>query len=282
MKIAYLLPAPGIPVQGPSGASAHARGIVRALRQAHAVRLWAAKIEDRRGCFGEVVGARAVGVPGWPSWLAPYREITEVLAARRLVRGVLDAAGAGWTPDRILERHTLFSDAGWRLHDRLGVPWALEVNAPPVQERQRFEVVRQPAWAQRWERAVLQAAPTIFAVSRWLVRWLREDVGCDNVHWVPNGVDVRAGDRVRGRLRLGVSEGEPVVGFVGSMKPWHGVDRLAAIAERSGARLALIGPRPPDPPADAIVTGHLLPGDLADVIAGLDVGLAPYPADAPP
>ena len=284
MKVAYLLPAPGIPVQGPSGASAHARGLCRALMAEHEVHLLAAKLVDRRGRFGEPVRAQAVGVPGWPSWLETYRDLTEVISARRIARSVIHSAHEGWVPALVIERHSLFSDAGWRIHDRLGVPWVLEVNAPLWEERRRFEALRRPAWALSWERRVLLAAPCIVAVSRWLVRWLREDVGCRNVHWVANGAALRAGDRTAGRARLGVGMREPVIGFVGSMKPWHGLHRLAGIAAAVGARLALIGRlgEGVEVPAGALVTQHLDPASLADVVAALDVGLAPYPADAPP
>ena len=282
MRIAYLLPAPGIPVQGPSGASAHVRGLVAALREKHDVRLHAARLSDHRGVFGEPTPARAVEVPGWPSWLETYRDLTEVIAARRLARAVLEDAQTRWRPGLIIERHSLFSDAGWRLHDRLRVPWLLEVNAPLCLERERFEHLRRPQWARSWERDVLQAAPSIAAVSQWLVRWLRDELGCKDVHWVPNGVTPLAGDRAAGRALLGVPEGVPVVGFVGSMKPWHGVERLPRIAEALGARLVLIGKLDGEPPEGALVTGHLPPERLADAVAALDLGLAPYPADAPP
>jgi len=282
VRIAYLLPAPGVPVQGPSGASAHARGIVGALRARHDVRLFAARSTDRRGRFGEPTPARVLGVPGWPSWLERYRDLTEVLAARRIARRVVEDAHKGWKPRLVIERHSLFSDAGWRVHDRLGVPWALEVNAPLWQERARFETLRRPAWAQGWERDVLRAAPLVVAVSQWLVTWLREEIGCENAHWVPNGVSVRLGDRMAGRQALGVQPGEPLVGFVGSMKPWHGVARLPRLAAAAGARLVLIGRKPKTVPPGVIATGHLEPDALADAVAALDVGLAPYPADAPP
>ena len=280
LRIAYLVPAPGIPIRGPSGASAHVRALTQAWTDDHDTKVFAARLKDHRGVFGNPVPAIAVGAPGWPSWLNRYRDLVEVAAARRLAERVLYEARNGWTPDVIIERHTLFSDAGWRLHDALGVPWVLEVNAPPSIERARYEVLRRPRWASRWERSVLQACPTIVTVSRWLVKWLEEEIGCRNVHWVPNGVAAIRGNRVRGREILGLDDEEPVIGFVGSMKPWHGVDRLEAIAQGVDARLALIGPNKVDIEG-AICTGHLAPQDLSDVVAALDVGLAPYPADAP-
>src|SRR5687768_7729061 len=138
MRLAYLVAAPGIPTQGPSGASAHVRSIVTALRNEHDVACVAALDEDRRGRFGTELGASCRGVPGWPSWLGHFRELREVWAARRVARATLDRVFGGQTLDGLVERHTLFSDAGWRVADRLGIPWVLEVNAPPVQERLRF------------------------------------------------------------------------------------------------------------------------------------------------
>lgn len=280
MRVAYLVPAPGIPVQGPSGASAHVRGVVRAMRSAHDVRLYAARITDARGRFGAETPARASGMPPWPRMLGRWRDQQEILAGRRVADAVLADAWKGWTPEIVIERHTLFSDAGWRVHDRLGVPWVLEVNAPASVERARYEELRQPAKAQEWERRVLQAAPVVVAVSRWLVRWLKEEVGCRNVVWVPNGVDAVKGDRARGRALLGIDGEEPVIGYVGSSRQWHDLGSLSRVADAAGARLALVG-RFDDGPAGALLPGHLGPQELADVIAALDVGLAPYVPDAP-
>jgi glycosyltransferase involved in cell wall biosynthesis len=209
-----------------------------------------------------------------------------VWAARRVGRRVVEEGLSGWTPDVLIERHALFSDAGWKASTRLGVPWVLEVNAPLVAERERFETVLRPEWARGWERDVLQAAPAIAAVSRWLVRWLRQEVGCRNVTWVPNGVMPMVGDRNRGRAALGLSPDEPVLGFVGSFKPWHGVGRLGPVATAVGARLVLVGAGPQEVEGIAasrvVRAGHLHGQAFADAVAALDVGLAPYPADAPP
>lgn len=283
MRIAYLLPAPGIPVQGPSGASAHARQLVAALRASHDVRLYAARREDHRGRFGAPVPCRETGVPSWPGVLKDWRELREVRAARRLAREVERDAHDGWMPDLVIERHTLFSDAGWRLHDRLGVPWVLEVNAPPVLERQRFEEIVQRPLAEHWQRRVLQAAPHVVAVSRWLVEWLGDEMGCRTVQWVPNGVTPYRGDRERGRALLGASPDEPLLGFVGSMKPWHGVDTARAMARTLGLRLALVGHGARENSDDdgVLCPGFLSGQDLADAVAAFDVGLALYPADAP-
>ena len=286
LRLAYLVGAPGVPVQGPSGCSAHVRALAKAFSAVADTRVYAACKADHRGVFGEDQPAWVGGVPGWPSWLSRYRELREVWAARRVGRRLVEDGLSGWMPDLVVERHTLFSDAGWRASTRLHVPHVLEVNAPLLMERERFETVLRPDWARGWERDVLLAAPAIAAVSRWLVRWLRSEVGCRNVRWVPNGVVPYRGDRARGRERLGLSPDEPAIGFVGSFKPWHGHQRLGAVAAAVDARLVLIGEGNASvsdlDPERVIRTGFLDGLALADAIAALDVGLAPYPADAPP
>lgn len=286
MRVAYIVGAPGVPVQGPSGCSAHVRAVTHALSELADTRLYAACETDRRGRFGRPTPAWIGGTPGWPSWLSPYREMREVWAGRRIARRVVEDGLGGWMPDVLLERHSVFCDAGWRASERLERPWVLEVNAPLVQERARFEEVRQPRWARRWERSVLRAAPAIAAVSRWLVDWLRNEVGCRRVKWVPNGVAPFVGDRARGRRMLGLDGDEPAIGFVGSFKPWHGHDRLAVVARELDAKLVLVGKRPEAveglSPDRVVLPGHLHGQPLADAVAALDVGLAPYPSDAPP
>jgi glycosyltransferase involved in cell wall biosynthesis len=223
-----------------------------------------------------------VGIASWPGSLRSWRELKEVRTARRVANAVARDVLEGWVPDVLIERHTLFSDAGWQLHDRFGIPWILEVNAPPLKERSRYEDVVRPDLAARWERAVLQAAPHVVAVSRWLVDWLQADIGCRAVHWVPNGVDPVQGSRLRGRALLGADADEPLLGFVGSAKPWHDLDAAQALARGLGVRLAVVGPTDPGQASP----GRLCPGflqgqDLADAIASFDVGLALYPPAAP-
>lgn len=274
MSRLLLVAAPGIPVLGPSGASAHVRGIADAWRPDAIV---AARASDHRGVHGAVSApVHAVGVPGWPSWLAPWREYTEVLTARRVAR-----LASRLAPSLVWERHSLFSDAGWKLHAQ-GADWILEVNAPAVAERLRFETVRQRRWAEDWERDVLTAAPRVIAVSAWLADWLRS-LGCRDVRHVPNGVVPRIGDREATRRALGLQDAF-VVGFLGSMKPWHGVDRLPALLDAIPEATGLVvgdGPVPVAHPR-LVRVGQVTEDKVADLVAAMDVGLAPYAADAPP
>ena len=274
MKV-LLCGAPGIPVLGPSGSSAHLRGIAGALQPDLVV---AARRSDARGEHGAIDAPIVeVGVPGWPSWLEKWRDQREVWSGRRAARVLTRAA-----PKLIWERHALFCDAGWKAHAATGAKWVLEVNAPQCEERVRYETLRRPDWARGWERDVLTAAPCIVAVSRWLTDWCRS-LGYKDVRHVPNGVIPGVGDRDGTRRRLGL-EGKFVIGFLGSFKPWHGVDRLAAILDAIPDAAGLwVGEGPlAVEHARAVRVGQVREEAVADLVAAMDVGLAPYAADAPP
>jgi glycosyltransferase involved in cell wall biosynthesis len=232
---------------------------------------------DGRGSAGpSTVTVHVAGRAGWPTW-APRQAMREVRTARRCAR-----LAASLEPDLVWERHSLFSDAGWKVHAATGARWILEVNAPLVEERARYETLADRAWAEAWERDVLLAAPEIVAVSAALTGWLR-DLGCRRVRHVPNGVVPLAGDRGGARARLGLGD-ELVVGFLGSMKPWHGVERLPALLDRLPGAVGLrVGDGPVQTAHPRLrALGHRNEAEVADLVAAMDVGLAPYAADAPP
>jgi glycosyltransferase involved in cell wall biosynthesis len=217
------------------------------------------------------------GVPGWPSWLGAYREYVEAWSARRAAR-----RAAAISPALCWERHALFSDAGWKLRDATGCRWILEVNAPLCDERERYGSLLRRDWARAWERDVLLAADEIVAVSTWLGDWLAS-LGCENVRVIPNGVQPHAGDREGTRARLGI-ESKFVLGFLGSMKPWHGVERLPELLDAIPGSVGLMvgeGPVVVRHPR-IIAFRNVAEAVAADLVAAMDVGLAPYAPGAPP
>lgn len=295
LRIQYLVPAAGIPACGPSGASAHVRGITAGLAAlGHRVEIFAASGEDARG-FHEapVVPWHATGVAAWPRAPRALAHLRELRTARGVARAAGEAAHQGPPVDLIVERHALFSDAGARLH-RGGVPWVLEVNAPQVIERQRFEGALSLGTARRWERRVLLAAPHLVTVSAWLARWLVQEVGCDpaRVQHLPNGTASPPGDRARGRALAGLDEETWVLGFVGAFRPWHGLQLLPPLLDAlPDAVLLLVGGGRPGEEhlwrslaahPRVVMAGRRAGQELGDLVAAMDVGLAPYPSDAPP
>ena len=127
MPIAYLSASPGIPLQGPSGASAHIRDLVSALRCLDTVDLFVPQIMDRRGAFGPSVEAIETGVVGWPTGSGIGVSTEKFAFPKRLARHALKRH-VRW--DLVIERHSLFSNAGRTVADHQHCPLVLEVNAP--------------------------------------------------------------------------------------------------------------------------------------------------------
>jgi glycosyltransferase involved in cell wall biosynthesis len=296
LRIQYLVPAAGIPVCGPSGASAHVRGITGGLATlGHQVEIFAAAGHDSRGRHADpTVPWRATGVASWPRAPRALAHVREVRTARGVARAASAAGHSGPPVDLVIERHALYSDAGLQVARRLGVPLVLEVNAPQRLERQRFEGGLSDATAARWERRVLRGADRVVAVSAWLHRWLVQEQGCEGhrVTHLINGVTAAEGDRARGRALVGLAPDAWVLGFVGAFRPWHGLQLLPSLLEAlPEATLLLVGAgrtgeealwRPLAQHPRVILAGRRHQGELADLVAAMDLGLAPYPADAPP
>ncbi len=241
---------PGIPWLGPSGSSAHLRAIAGAFAaRGDRVRVAVPCRVDQRG---------AVDAP-------PDVEV------------VTDEPCRGFTPDLVWERHSLHSGRPPNT-----APRVLEVNAPLALERYGSFP---PAKYIRHEQRAWQHADRVIAVSAWIRRFI-ESVGVSptRVRHVANGSSVSGpGDREPARSGYGLSGF--VLGFIGSMKPWHGVDRLPALLDAlPEATAILVGDGPVNAPVHPRLRalGRVPERALPDLLAAMDVGLAPYGRATPP
>jgi glycosyltransferase involved in cell wall biosynthesis len=200
--------------------------------------------------------ARAgVGLAGWlgrlrghvPVWLGEGLELAYNLAAwARLRRAVRTHR-----PDVIYERYNLFLLAGVWLKRLHGVPLLLEVNAPLAEERAVHGALTLRALARWAERHVWRNADMVLPVSHALAAHIRAaGVPDSRITVIPNGahLDARPGEGERDALRadLGLT-GKVVVGFVGFVRPWHGLERVLdafAAADRSDLHLLVVGTGP--------------------------------------
>lgn len=250
---------PGVPIHGPSGASAHLRGIARGFAErGHEVTVGALLHSDARGRIDSPLGVRSftTGRRPWPDGLRTFGEQHD---ARRLAR----RAERLGPYDLIYERYSLFCDAGVRLAHRLGIPHVLEVNAPLSLERGRRS---------RVERRVLRATDRVVAVSPWLTRWAREQ-GATDVQLVPNGSNL---------VRVGATAATLRLVHHGSQRPWHGTPFLARLLDAMPqAELWTFGGTHVDHPR-AKAWPTVGPVALARELSTCSVGLLPYPRNAPP
>ena len=315
MKILQLCSDAGIPVLGRKGAAVHVREMAAAFRRAgHDVILaapllnkspWespaqtAASVLQLRPAAATLAAVAAfkvfTGKLGAPGSLAG--ELRRILYNQELEDELLRRFDSD-PPDFIYERASLFSVAGASVARRLKVPLLLELNAPLALEQSTYRSNGLSDLAAQAERWTLQQADAVLAVSAAL-RDHVVSLGVEpaRVHVVPNGINPElfkpgSGDP-QVRQRLGVGDG-PVLGFVGGLRPWHGVEVLPELLARLAPRhpklrLLIVGEGQlrlelgrrlnERGLSDRVTfTGALAHEQVGEVIRLFDVALAPYPA----
>lgn len=135
----------------------------------------------------------------------------------------------GFTPDVIYERTNYLQDSGYQVARSRKIPYVIEVNAPYVQEKADLDF---PSWKRKKAAKILEAqlnfATRVFVVSEALKQYFVKTYNVDpsKISVTHNAVDPN--DRVEKSKEAGYFEtgGRIVIGFVGSIFPWHGVDLL--------------------------------------------------------
>ena len=272
MHIAYVCLDPGIPVFGTKGASVHIQEVVREYRRrGHDVTVYA----TRRGSDvpDDLAELRVVDVP-----ITTRDEGERERAQQAASASVSDMVRAeGY--DLVYERYSLFST----VIAECGVPGILEVNAPLIDEQRTHRVLVDEQAADAALQEQVQAALATICVSDPVRDWVIARTEGTRVFTVPNGVNVH---RITPQPE---SPGAPVVTFVGTLKPWHGVDVLlrARAQAHKDWQLRIIGDGPMRAELDDLARslgidvdfrGAVAPDAIPQHMAGTAIGVAPYPA----
>ena len=174
------------------------------------------------------------------------------------------------------------------------IPGLLEVNAPLIEEQAQYRILVDRAGAERVADRAFVASSALLAVSGEVAAWLQGfSAAHGKVHVVPNGVRPERFPEMLPPSRPAPA-GVFTVGFVGTLKAWHGlsilVDAFARLHERFPlTRLLLVGdgPEREKTAADlfvrglseaAVFTGTVGPEEVPQLLASMDVAVAPYPA----
>jgi alpha-maltose-1-phosphate synthase len=284
MRVAYFCADPGIPAFGRKGASVHVQEMIRCWRKrGAAVTLYCTRRGD--DVPADLADLEVVCRPV-PRARGTQREAAQASAAAELARRVIDDGA-----DVVYERYSLFSTALAQVTAALRIPGFLEVNSPLIDEQRTYRELHDEQSALRALAVQVAAAAKAVCVSEPIAAWVRRRAGSAAVRIavVPNGVNV---DRIR--PGNGGRAGVPVVVFVGTLKPWHGVDVLieATRHARQDWRLLIVGD---GPQADALraqaargtgagrgpaveFAGAVAPERIPELLAGCAAAAAPYPA----
>jgi glycosyltransferase involved in cell wall biosynthesis len=273
-------------IQSRDGQAVHLDSLVAALRaQGHEVMLVGpsayAKAEFGKSGW---VGRLRRSLPGF---------VTELLELAYTIPATLrlDRAAAEFRPDVIYERYNLFHLAGALVARRRALPLLLEVNAPLAEERARFGGLKLKPLARWAEGFAWRRATWALPVTEVLAGHLREaGVDPSRIVVVPNGIDLEAFPEALAARQAPPAAPELVLGFVGFVRDWHGLDRVieAIAAYRGPARIVLkvVGEGPARADLEAlaarlgiaervIFTGLAGRDDIPGHVAGFDVALQP-------
>jgi glycosyltransferase involved in cell wall biosynthesis len=285
LRVAYVCADPGIPVFGQKGCSIHVQEVIRSLL-AHNVHvsLFTTRLGDKvPPDFQEVKIYRLPTIP------KVERAVRERVA--RSLNFDLELELSLCQPfDFIYERYSLWSYGGMEYARKTGIPGILEVNAPLILEQEQHRGLVDKPEAEAIARQVFQAATTIIAVSREIKNYVSQYVSDrDKIRVIPNGVNPQ---RFRDRL-FNKNSQEFTVGFVGSLKPWHGIPILIDAFARfhcnhPQSRLLIVGDgterdrliaRVAEKNLESAVhfIGAVAPETIPDWLAQMDVTVAPYP-----
>ncbi|WP_189044288.1 glycosyltransferase family 4 protein [Aliidongia dinghuensis] len=235
---------------------------------------------------------------GWVPWLRQKlpRACAELLEFGYSLYAFarLYAAYRRFRPDALYERYNLYTPTGVWLAALTRLPVLLEVNSPMVAERSEHGGLALTALADWTERLSWRSADYVLPVTRALARHVQaKGVPDERIVVIPNGINLshipEPVEGARPKLPLGL-EGKTVLGFIGFMREWHGLDRvvelLAHPAAPADVHLLLVGDGPARAAIEAqaqalgvadrlTITGFLPHGDVPAYLAAFDIALQP-------
>jgi len=285
MKIAYICADLGVPVFGYKGCSIHVQEVIRAfLNQGAEVTLFARHFGGEAPAdFQDVT---LVQLPSGASEDSRQREAFAIELNGKTAEAIAQAGPF----NMIYERYSLWSFAAMEFAKAQALPGVLEVNAPLIEEQDRHRKLFNVAKAERTTQRAFAAASVLAAVSNEIADYLKTfNKTHGRVHVISNGVNL-----TRFQSTPITESGEVfTIGFVGTLKPWHGVDNLIVAfvhlyRNHLGIRLLIVGDGPKREELEkslqshglahaAHFTGAVSPDQVPELLAAMDVAVAPYP-----
>lgn len=274
-------------IQSRDGQGVHLDSLVAALRaEGHEVRVVGPSAYDQAELGGE---SRLVALIRrmLPRFAVELLELAYSLPSFLK----LDRAARDFAPDLLYERYNLFYLAGALVARRRRLPFLVEVNAPLAEERARFGGLALRGLARWSERFVWRRADRVLPVTAVLGGHVAAaGVPAERIVVIPNGIDLADFPESLAARQSGPEAAELVLGFVGFVRDWHGLDAVVrGIAAWDGParlRLRVVGEGPARPGLERLAaelgiadrvefTGLAKREAIPGLVAGFDVALQP-------
>lgn len=202
-------------------------------------------------------------------------------------------------PDFIYDRYITFNASAVLIGRRHNIPVILEVNAPLAWERseQKDERLYLKSLAFFLERWICSNSYKTVVVSTSLKDYLiSQGVPSEKIIIIPNGVDTekfKPKGKKDGKLlkECGFTEENVIVGFIGILRPWHGLELLLqsfslVARNKESLRLLILGDGPIRPEIEKIIrnmglsskvsiTGRIPHARVPDYVNLFDIAVSP-------
>lgn len=238
MKILYYSPHPNLTLASPSGPGTHMREVIEALEtQGHTVFQLIAGDKDKR-----VSGLAQFRTPWYKRWLKyitpdiVWQSLKDWDLERWDARNAkeLEAMILQHKPDLIYERASYMMRSGVRTTKRLNIPLIIEMNAPYSEEKIYLEgnslYIEK---SKQCEKEQIEGASVVYVVSSALSNYFKAQYPSSEKKIIitPNAINPKkahANPPLKASLvaQYRIRKDEMVIGFVGSIFKYHGVDRL--------------------------------------------------------
>lgn len=235
MKIIYFSPHPHINMAAPSGPGTHIREVISGFEhRGHSViKLIAGGVEMPNNtatiAFKKRTWKKLIPNIIWQS----LKDYALVRLDKRLEKELLVLIEKE-KPDFIYERAYYMMSAGYRVAKTYDLPYACEMNAPYPEEKSAMSGASLfLGRAKKNEVTQVTTSSRTFVVSSALKTYLEKNLGhaSPKIIVTPNAVNpsnIHPDEAFQQTLRseFGFDSKHKVIGFVGSIFPYHGVDNL--------------------------------------------------------
>lgn len=251
MKILYYSPHPYLNLSSPSGPGTHMREMIAAFR-AHGHEV-ATCILGGEHIYGDarVFNFSQGGLKSRIKGILPevvWQSVKDLNLNRKdtFAKRALEMVCEEFQPDLIYERGFYMMTSGVEVAKSRSIPHILEMNAPFIEEKEELEgKTWMKGLALRKENEQARGTDLMVVVSSPLKEYYEFNHSelKDKVLVTPNAIDpsnfeANQEDVLRIRTELGLSEQDIVVGFVGSIFPYHGVKDLLLSFEELATKKA--------------------------------------------
>lgn len=259
-KILYLCADTGIPFWGTKGGSIHMREFVKNLARfgydITVVARGASTDSEGKSGLESVEFCNLPLYPVMPGVSSQQPTDKQAEESKRhgqndRIESLLEGLYSSVKFDVIYERYALFSLAGLRFARRLGLPHLLEVNAPLIREASDYRGLMLKDLAEKVEDRLFSGTDHIIVVSDEILNYVSQISSKTPATVVINGVSAEMFDNMKAEPSgdsplASFDASDYVIGFVGSLKPWHGVEILieafAGLPENgTKSRLLIVG-----------------------------------------